>query len=128
METGQRMAAVESAGAGAHGLVASGRERGSTLAMSGDENRDVREAHDRAARELDDLERRTERLEQELEQTRASWEHKRADPAVPGANPPNPEPEGEADTSPGPESPPEDASPSEAETPPEGAVGPPADT
>ncbi len=96
--------------------------------MSPEENRDIRELQDRADRDVDDLERRSERLRQEVEQTRAAWKAKRADPAVPGANPPSEEAEGEAQESPGPEAPPEGASPSEAETPSEGAVGPPADT
>jgi hypothetical protein len=96
--------------------------------MTAEENTDYRELQDRAAREVADLERRSERLGEELEQTRQAWERKRSDPTVPGANPPNSEDEAEARTSPGPEAPPEGASPSEAETPPESAVGPPADS
>lgn len=36
-------------------------------------------------RTLDDMERRSEELEQEIEDTREDWERKKRDPSVPGA-------------------------------------------
>jgi hypothetical protein len=81
--------------------------------------------------EAETMQRRTERVGDELAQIRQDWESKRSDPNVPGA--PGP-PEGsgdasasEASESPGPEAPPPEAHPAEAEAPPESAVGPPAD-
>jgi hypothetical protein len=103
------------------------------------ENMDYRELEARAERVADELGRRNERLGQELEHLRRSWERKRADPAVPGANPRNPEEDSDGrgslapeppseEGSPAAEAPPEDESPFAAETPPETAVGPPAGT
>ena len=49
----------------------------------------MREPHDRAAdraeAELADMERRSERLEDDIESTRKDWERKKEDPSVPGA-------------------------------------------
>lgn len=42
-------------------------------------------AADRAEAELADMERRSERLEGDIQSTRSDWERKKADPAVPGA-------------------------------------------
>jgi ribosomal protein S15P/S13E len=39
-----------------------------------------------AERELADMEQRSERVEQHIEQARKDWEAKKADPAVPGAS------------------------------------------
>jgi hypothetical protein len=36
-------------------------------------------------RKLDDMERRSEKLEHEIEETRAEWEAKKSDDTVPGA-------------------------------------------
>lgn len=36
-------------------------------------------------RDLDDMEKRSERLEDEIEATREDWERKKRDPSVPGA-------------------------------------------
>lgn len=47
------------------------------------------ESHDRIANEaeaeLTDMERRSDALEEDIESTRADWEAKKANPAVPGA-------------------------------------------
>ena len=40
---------------------------------------------DRLDAELDDMQRRTERLEDRIEDTRRDWERKKHDPQVPGA-------------------------------------------
>jgi phage shock protein A len=40
---------------------------------------------DRLERELDDMEHQSERLEDEIAQTRSDWERKQADASVPGA-------------------------------------------
>lgn len=49
----------------------------------------MNEGHDRAAdaaeTELADLERRAERLGDEIDETRSDWEAKKQDPNVPGA-------------------------------------------
>jgi hypothetical protein len=36
-------------------------------------------------RELEEMEERTERLDDEIGEVREDWEHKKADPSVPGA-------------------------------------------
>ena len=41
---------------------------------------------DAAERELADMDERSERVEQHIEQARKDWEAKKADPAVPGAS------------------------------------------
>lgn len=46
--------------------------------------------HDRAEREADDLERRGEELGEDIDRARQNWESKKADPAVPGAQPEDP--------------------------------------
>jgi hypothetical protein len=38
-----------------------------------------------AERELSDMERRSERLEHQIEDLRSDWERKKQDPSVPGA-------------------------------------------
>ncbi len=43
---------------------------------------------DELEREADRLERHGEEVEERIEQTRANWERKREDDAVPGAQPP----------------------------------------
>ena len=40
---------------------------------------------DRIDAELDDMERRSERLEDQIDETRRDWERKKADDSVPGA-------------------------------------------
>jgi hypothetical protein len=40
---------------------------------------------DQVERELDDLERRSDRLEDEIDSTREDWERKKRDDSVPGA-------------------------------------------
>lgn len=80
--------------------------------------------------EAEDMQRRNDRLGDEVAQTREDWERKRLDPSVPGAPPPDEERSDQADQAPdsaGPEAPPPDARPAEAEAPSETAVGPPAD-
>jgi chaperonin cofactor prefoldin len=46
-----------------------------------------REQADALERELDDMEDQGERLDEEIESTKADWERKRADDSVPGAPP-----------------------------------------
>jgi chromosome segregation ATPase len=46
--------------------------------------------HERAERQADDLERRNEKLEDEIQQTRQDWESKKHDEQVPGAQPEHP--------------------------------------
>jgi hypothetical protein len=41
--------------------------------------------HERAQREADDLERRGEKLDEEIDRTRQDWESKKSDQGVPGA-------------------------------------------
>jgi hypothetical protein len=45
-------------------------------------------AQERMARDVADLEQRTERLGERVEATQRDWERKREDPHVPGAPPP----------------------------------------
>ena len=45
----------------------------------------VEEKVDEAERELADLEQRSEKLGEDIDETRDDWEGKKADPAVPGA-------------------------------------------
>jgi hypothetical protein len=73
--------------------------------------------HEQLANELDrqadDLEERTEGLEEKVIEVRREWEQKRSDPSVPGAAPDDrPREEDEAE-SPGPEAPPEAPEPPE---------------
>jgi hypothetical protein len=98
--------------------------------MSSARDNDYRGLAARAERDAEDLERRTEHLGREIEDARQSWERKRADRAVPGANPPQTdfERQAHAPRSPAPDAPPENASPFAGETPAEGAVGPAADS
>jgi hypothetical protein len=42
---------------------------------------------DRLERELDDMERQSERLGDDIEETRKDWERKKEDSSVPGAAP-----------------------------------------
>jgi hypothetical protein len=49
---------------------------------------EVEDAERRMARDVADLERRTERLSERVEETQRDWERKREDPHVPGAPPP----------------------------------------
>lgn len=77
------------------------------------------------------MERRSERMSEQLAEIRKDWEQKRADPNVPGA-PPSGEQSDDAAVSdepesPGPEAPPPESHPARAEAPAETAVGPPAD-
>lgn len=53
---------------------------------------EVEEAEARMARDVADLEQRTERLGERVEATRRDWERKREDPHVPGAPPPEERP------------------------------------
>jgi ribosomal protein S15P/S13E len=48
-----------------------------------------------AERELADMEERSERVEEHIDEARKDWEAKKADPAVPGAEE-DPEPDDEA--------------------------------
>jgi hypothetical protein len=50
------------------------------------------ELHERAEQEADDLERRTEKLGEDIEHTRQDWESKKSDESVPGARPEDDEP------------------------------------
>jgi hypothetical protein len=52
---------------------------------------EVREAQEEMERQADELERRTEELGEHVDEAKADWKRKRADSAVPGANPPAPE-------------------------------------
>jgi hypothetical protein len=47
----------------------------------------VTEEH-RPERDVEEMEERVERLEDEISDTRQDWERKRNDPGVPGAEPP----------------------------------------
>lgn len=49
---------------------------------------DYEQQADRAERELDDMQRRSKRLEEEIAETREEWERKQRDPQVPTAQPP----------------------------------------
>jgi uncharacterized small protein (DUF1192 family) len=40
-------------------------------------------------REVEEMEERSDRLEDEIEETRSDWERKKRDPSVPGAEPPD---------------------------------------
>jgi hypothetical protein len=48
---------------------------------------DVDAATDDMAGDLEEMEARTERLDEEVEQTRSDWRRKQEDPSVPGAEP-----------------------------------------
>ena len=87
--------------------------------MGSSKDIDHREVADRADKEADDLERRSESVGEHVDEVRRSWKQKRANPGVPGANPPDLDARTEDATSPAPQAPPENASPSAAETPPE---------
>lgn len=54
-----------------------------------EKNDDYRQVADRAEHEADELARWSESLGEQLKEVRRSWERKRADRAVPGANPPD---------------------------------------
>jgi hypothetical protein len=45
-------------------------------------------------RELEDMEERSERLEDDIDSAREDWERKKQDPGVPGAPPEDDEPSG----------------------------------
>jgi hypothetical protein len=49
---------------------------------------DPEELADHLEDEADDLERRSEKLGEQTDDVAQDWERKRADPSVPGANPP----------------------------------------
>jgi hypothetical protein len=51
-------------------------------------DRDHEQLADRLEDESDALERHARELEDEIDDTKSGWESKRADPGVPGANPP----------------------------------------
>ena len=68
------------------------------------EGRGVERAAERLARETDDMEERSEKLREGIEEARQDWQRKRADQSVPGANPP------ESEGGEGEEEPPEEAS------------------
>ena len=55
------------------------------------EGRPVERAADRMAHDADDMQERSEKLEEGIEETRQDWERKRSDQKVPGANPPEQE-------------------------------------
>jgi hypothetical protein len=55
------------------------------------EREDPERLADELQQEADRLERESTELGDELESVRDDWERKRADQAVPGANPPDPE-------------------------------------
>ena len=57
------------------------------------EERATRQAGDRVLRETDEMEKRSEKLREGIEQARQEWERKRSDESVPGANPPESEEE-----------------------------------
>lgn len=61
--------------------------------MGGTDDTDHHEVAKRAEREANELERRSDSLEKDVEEARRSWEQKRADPGVPGAKPPERETE-----------------------------------
>jgi hypothetical protein len=48
-------------------------------------------------REVEEMQERSDRLEQEIEDTREDWEHKKSDPSVPGASDDAEESAGSAD-------------------------------
>lgn len=77
--------------------------------------------------EAQDMRGQSERLGQEVSQAREDWEHKRADPNVPGAPPAENPQEDEQPRSPAPQAPPPEEGPSGAEEVAEMEVGPPAD-
>jgi glyoxylase-like metal-dependent hydrolase (beta-lactamase superfamily II) len=56
-------------------------------------------------RETDALQRESDKLDQEIADTRADWEAKRNDPSVPGAPPPPPKEGGDEDEVGGPTEP-----------------------
>jgi len=49
---------------------------------------EVAQAQERMARDVEDLEQRTERLGEHVEEAQRDWRRKREDPQVPGAAPP----------------------------------------
>jgi hypothetical protein len=57
------------------------------------EGRGPERAADRFIRETDDMEERSEKLHEGIDEVRQDWERKRADQSVPGANPPESEEE-----------------------------------
>src|SRR5437764_13151310 len=69
---------------------------------------------------VEELEERTQALQDELRRVREDWGRKRRDQSIPGAPPPDDAGEEEPEESPAPEAPPPEAGPSEAEVPPEG--------
>jgi hypothetical protein len=72
------------------------------------EERDFEATHARGEREAEDMERRSEQLEEQIERTRDEWDAKKSDESVPGA-PPDPD-EGERGEEDGP---PREATPSD---------------
>jgi hypothetical protein len=59
----------------------------------------VEHAADRFQRETEDMEDRSEKLREGIDEARQEWERKRADQSVPGANPPESEEEPPAEAS-----------------------------
>lgn len=53
-----------------------------------EEEREVERAADRFGARADEMEKRSDRLGEEIETTRQDWQRKRADEQVPGANAP----------------------------------------
>lgn len=51
-----------------------------------------REQADKLEREVSDMETKSERLGDQIDETREDWEHKKRDPSVPGADGALPEP------------------------------------
>ena len=85
--------------------------------------------HEQLEGEADKLQKQSDRLGGEVQDTRQDWEQKRSDPGVPGAVPPPDEDQGDEGQheSPAPEAEPPEEGSSAAETAPEGATGPPKD-
>jgi hypothetical protein len=85
---------------------------------------------DEREREAAELKQQSDRLAEQVSDTRDDWERKRADESIPGAPPREKSPaadEGDAAASPDSGSPPPGAGPSQSDTAPEGGAGPPAD-
>ncbi len=53
------------------------------------DGRPVERAAERMAHDANDMQERSEKLGEGIEQTRQDWERKRSDQKVPGANPPD---------------------------------------
>jgi hypothetical protein len=88
---------------------------------------DPEELAQRLDREVEDMQRHTDRLGHEVAETREDWEHKRSDPSVPGAPPKEDLQDDEQPSSPDPQAPPPEEGPSASQEASELEVGPPAD-